>query len=342
MKQKNIYLPNGYLDFGAILDDDYPFSFVIGGRATGKTYGSLKKAKERFEELGRTFIYMRRMKSQADLLSTDFFNPYKKLNSDLGWNVIPAPVAKGISGFYNDGSGACMGVIAAFSTFGSFRGFDASTTDLIIYDEFIRNAGERSIRDEGFQLMNVYETVNRNRELEGLPPVKMVCLSNSNSISNDIYVDLELVGIAEQQRKLRKNQFYLPERGIALYDLTDSEISKQKADTALYKMDTGGLYTAMSLNNEYEDYDTSLVKSEPLREFRPLVKIGAVCVYEHKSERRFYVTFHEAGTFPHFSMTSVEKERFVRKYIYLWENYLNERISFESFLIKKIFEQLFM
>ena len=342
MKSKNIYLPSGYLDFSQVVDNEYPFSFVIGGRGTGKTFGALKYAVEHFMDTGSTFIYMRLMKSQADIVSTDFFNPFKAVNRETGWNVIPAPVAKGISGFYQDGSGACLGVIAAFSTFSNFRGFDASTVDLVIYDEFIKNAGERSIRDEGFALLNVYETVNRNRELSGGDPVKLVCLSNSNSISNDVYVDLELVGASEQQRKLGKNQYYLPERHIALYDLSDSEISQKKKDTALYQMDQGGRYTEMAIGNEYADYDQSGIRSEPLKEYRPLVRIGEICIYQHKSDRRYYATFHEAGNFPRYRTDSVEKERFIRKYVYLWEAYLSERISFESFLIKKLFEQLFV
>lgn len=352
MNQKNLYLENGYLNFSQIVDNEYPFSFVIGGRATGKTFGALRYAAEHYQQTGETFIYMRRTKSQADLISTEFFNPFKPVNTEYGWEIEAFSVAKGVNGFYqcardpDSGKrspfGGCMGVIAAFSTFSNFRGFDASTVDLVIYDEFQRNAGERSIRDEGFALLNVFETVNRNRELIGRPPVKLICLSNANSISNDVYIDLQLVGPSEQMRKTGKNQWYLPERGIALYDLSDSQISRKKKDTALYRMDAGGRFTDMSLNNEYEDYDTSMIRSEPLKEFRPLVKIGEICIYQHKSDRRYYASFHEAGTFPHFNMTSVEKERFIRKYVYLWEAFLSDRISFESFLVKKIFEQLFV
>ena len=342
MKQKNLYLPSGYLDFEQLVDSEYPFAFCIGGRATGKTFGALAYAADHFKHTGETFIYMRRTKSQSDLISTDFFNPFKPVNNEYGWNIIPAPVAKGVSGFYQDGSGPCMGVIAAFSTFSNFRGFDASSVDLVVYDEFQRNSGERSIRDEGFALLNVFETVNRNRELTGKPPVKLVCLSNANSISNDTYIDLELVGPSEQMRKLGKNQWYLPERGIALYDLSDSEISKKKKDTALYRMDQGGRFSEMSLENVYEDYDETMIKSEPLREFRPLVRIGELCIYQHKSDRRYYVTFHESGSCPRYTMTEVEKTRFITRYSYLWEAFLGERITFESFLIKKLFEQLFL
>lgn len=42
----SIYLDNGYLDIAKILSYGLPFNFIVGGRATGKTYGALKYAYE--------------------------------------------------------------------------------------------------------------------------------------------------------------------------------------------------------------------------------------------------------------------------------------------------------
>ena len=348
-KYKNLYLPNGYWNFKSALDDDCPFAFVIGGRATGKTFGALEGVKDHFDATGRTFIYLRRTKTQADLMATDVFNPFRPINTLRGWNVQPFPVARGVTGFYNAAveddklkpAGSCMGVIASLSTFSNFRGFDASNLDFVIYDEFIKNRGEKSIRDEGFALLNVYETVNRNRELYGSNAVKMICLSNANTIANDVFLDLNLADKVEHMRKIRKNQYYDLGRGIAIYDLTDSEISKKKKQTALYKMDASGVYSDMALGNQYADYDTSFVQSQPLQEYNPVVIYADLCIYRHKSDRRYYATSHKSGTVPVFKATDVDKSKFIRTYGYLWEAYIDGLIRFDCFSNVKKFESIY-
>ena len=38
----DLYLENGYVNMAKIIETDVPFIFVIGGRGTGKTYGTLQ------------------------------------------------------------------------------------------------------------------------------------------------------------------------------------------------------------------------------------------------------------------------------------------------------------
>ena len=349
IKQKNLYLPNGYFDFRAAVDDECPFAFVIGGRATGKTFGALQYGYTDWRDTDRPFVYMRRTAKQAELVSTDVFNPFRPLNTAFGWNVQPFPITKGVYGYFDaeqlDGrskpTGGHAAVIAALSTFSNFRGFDGSNIDLIIYDEFIKNAGEKSIKDEGESLLNVFETVNRNRELIGGKPVKLVCLSNSNAIANDIFIDLKLMGYVDFMRRHHKNQYYDYGRGIAIYDLSDSEISQRKKQTALYRMDDGSRYSKMALDNEYEDYDSTLIRSCPLSEYKPLASIRGLTIYTHKSDQQYYCTFHSSGKPEIYDSGEIDKTRFLRKYAYLWEAYLGERILFESLTVKKLFEDIF-
>ena len=346
MKQKQIYLSSGYINFEEIVDPDYPFTFVVGGRGTGKTYGALRYAYQYYRSTGRPVIYMRRTSKQADLLTTDVFNPYKPLNNDLLVDIRPVKLGYGIKGFteFTDGVAAAqhLAVMAALTTFSNFRGFDGLDFDLIIYDEFIRNEGERSIKNEAFALKNVYETINRNRELQGRAPLKLICLSNSNTLDNDVFVGFEIVAAAEKMIKLGKNQYYDDDRGIAIYNTDDSPISQRKRGTALYRADAGGSYTDMAIGNKYADYDTSYIKSQPLKEYRPIVRYGELTLYRHKSDVRIYASFHASGNCPIFGTSSIEKERFIRKYGYLWERYLNTNVFFDSFLCKSYFEKIFL
>lgn len=339
------------MDFTKILDDEYPLALLIGGRGTGKTYGALEEGKQHYDKTKRPFIYMRRTKAKSDLVATDVFNPYRPLNRDKGWSVYPYQVTKGISGFYNtveteeDGRRAVgdpIGIIAALSTFSNLRGIDGSNVDVVYLDEFIKEDQEKAIKNESFALLNVYETINRNRELNGEPPLKMVCMSNSNAIDNDIFVGLSLVQYAERMILTGKNQFYLPDRHIALYNLTDSPISAKKANTTLYQADQNGRYSDMALRSKYIDYDPTFVRSEPLIEYKLIAKIGELCLYRHKSEAKYYATFHQSGTAPEFAFTDVDKIRFLRKFDFLWNSYLSGRMSFETFYCKKMFENVFL
>ena len=346
MKQKQLYQTDGYLNYDAVIDDHYPFTFIIGGRGTGKTYGALLHCFKYFKETQKPIIYMRRTSKQAELLTTVVFNPYKPINNVFCTDIRPYKISKGIKGFYefvnDEPVGNYLSVMAALTTFSNFRGFDGLDFDILIYDEFIKNVEERSIKDEAFALKNVYETINRNRELQGRPPLKLIALSNSNAIDNDIFVGFEIVSAAETMIKLGKNQYYDDDRGIAIYNLTDSPISQSKRQTALYKADAGSNYTEMALGNKYADYDTTFVRSQPLREYRPIVQYGELTVYRHKSDTKIYASFHHSGSCPIFGTSSIERERFIRRYGYLWEHYLNTRVYFESFITKKYFEKIFI
>ena len=94
-----IYDSSGYVNIRGILDEGYPFNFLVGGRGTGKTYTTLKVAKED----GRRFMLMRRTQSQADLISKPEFSVFKPLNEDLGWNVMVKSISKYNSMFYEPG-----------------------------------------------------------------------------------------------------------------------------------------------------------------------------------------------------------------------------------------------
>ena len=91
-----IYDDSGYVNIRGILEQGYPFNFLIGGRGTGKTYTTLKVAKEDCKK----FMLMRRTQSQADLISKPEFSVFKPLNEDLGWNVMVHRISKYNSAFY--------------------------------------------------------------------------------------------------------------------------------------------------------------------------------------------------------------------------------------------------
>lgn len=329
-----IYLDNGYLDIERIRNTKCPFVFVVGGRATGKTYGML----ENVVEHGEKFLFLRRTQTQLEQIIKPEYSPFKSLNNDHEWDIVPASISKHTAGFYiaenvdNElkPSGVPIGYAAALSTISNLRGFDASDVSVIIYDEFIAEAHERPLKNESAALFNAYETVNRNRELQGKPPVQMVCLANANDLGNPIFLELGLVKIAQKMRDKGTELWTDPKRGICLCILQDSPISQRKSDTALYRLTAGSEFQSMSLDNAFADEHIGKIKPMPLKEYRPVVNVGEITVYRHKANREYYISEHCTGSPPRFGSGDVDLSRFCKLYYWIWGEYVRGNIVFES------------
>ena len=333
-----IYDDNGYVNVRGILAQGYPFNFLIGGRGTGKTYTTLKVAKED----GKKFMLMRRTQSQADLISKPEFSVFKPLNEDLGWNVCVRRISKYNSAFYvpdldDEKNDHEIGYTCALSTISNMRGFDASDIQLIIYDEFIPEKHERLLKNEADAIFNAYETMNRNREIKGVAPIQMVCLANANDITNPVFESLKLIRIADKMQKGNNDRWTDEKRGIQLIMLHRSPISKRKASTVLYNLTEGSEFANMALDNDF-NVDRQHVRPRPLSEFVPVCSIGELCIYRHKSENRLYASTHLSGVFnKHYSLTDSDRLYYQRMYRTHWDMYISGMIDFEDVLSEKMF-----
>lgn len=339
---------NGYVDIRKILSLKIPFTIVVGGRATGKTYTTLKTVIED----NITFMYMRRLQTQADLINKPEFSPFKALNTDLHWHIGTVPISKYNAGFYNfrlneeqdkmEAYGLPLGYTCALSTVSNLRGFSAEDVDLLIYDEFIHEKHERDLKNEGEAFLNCYETMNRNRELKGRPPMQCILLANSTNMANPIFMSLGLVRIT-QKMKENKNPIYINnKRGIAIFMLDESPISKKKAETVLYKLTENTEFSRMALGNEFATEEIGRIKSQSLKLYKPLVTVGEITIYKHKSDRSFYCTTHASGNPETFGSGEAELTRFRKKYYYLWQReYMDNNIVFEEYICQILFEQYF-
>lgn len=342
----NIYLDSGYLNIASIINLNTPFIFIISGRGLGKTYGALKYEVEE----QRKFMFMRRTQSQLDIINKPELSPFKILNTDMGWNIGTAPLSKYNAGFYHmekngDGiykpAGAPIGYTSALSTISNLRGFDASDVTEIVYDEFIPERHERPIKNEGAALLNAYETMNRNRELKGQPPIKLLALANSNDLGNPIFMELGLIAVAERMRRNAQEVYINSERGIAIIMPTKSPISELKKNTALYKLARGSEFEEMSINNDFEELKSKSVKTRPLAEYKPLVSIGEITIYKHKSNGGLYVSTHRTGSPETYGTSDIERARFRRAFSWVWYAYMEDRIIFENSTSEIILEKYF-
>ena len=330
-----IYDSSGYVNVRGILDEGYPFNFLVGGRGTGKTYTTLKVARE--DE--RLFMLMRRTQSQADLISKPEFSVFKPLNEDLRWNVMVKSISKYNSMFYTDDGETIhpVGYTCALSTISNMRGFDASDIQLLIYDEFIPEKHERLLKNEADALFNAYETINRNREIIGVAPIQMVCLANANDITNPVFESLKLIRIADRMQKGNTDRWTDDRRGIQLIMLHRSPISRKKANTALYNLTEGTDFASMAIDNDF-NVNRQHVRPRPLSEYVPVCSIGELCIYRHKSENRIYATTHLSGVFNRkYSLSESDRLHYQRIYRVHWDMYIGNKLDFEDVLSEKLF-----
>lgn len=350
----NIYTPEGWLNFPKIDDyaekNDISFIMIDGGRATGKTFGAVDLV---LVDKPCKFIWMRRTLVQLELINKPELNPFKKNYKEghLPFEPCMQNISKYNAGIYvgeqdDEGrlvpTGAPLGYTAALSTFSNIRGFDASDVDVGIFDEFIPERTERPLRDEFGAFCNAYETINRNRELEGKKPLRFYCLANSNDIGNPLYIGFGLVKTRLNMRKTGENVHIDKKRGIMLVALDDSPISREKEDTALYRATRGSSFYDMSINNIFDGEKDIRSISRPLREYKPIVGVGELTVYKHKANKLpLYCTFHRSGSPILYGSSDTELERFARKYAWLWLAYMESRIEFEEYAAELLFQRYF-
>lgn len=264
------------------------FCFFLGGRGIGKTYSSL----DYVINSGKRFLYIRSTEKQIQLsLTPDRGNPFKKWASDHDRNIF---IRRGddvndIVEISHDEEGeteTILGYAAALSTFENLRGVDFSMIDLILYDEFIQT---RPFAFDAFRaFLNLYESVNRNRELSGDEPVRVFLLANTQELNSPLLAGFNLIGDIEQMKRSGQTRF---SRGDIYVELCDSEISELKSKSVLYRnLPDDDQYKREALKNEFSRNDFSGIgKPKNLREFRPVCNIDDLGIWGHKSKRLFYV-----------------------------------------------------
>lgn len=321
-----------------IFDNPYAFNFLIGGRGIGKTFSTLDNCIKRHLK----HIYLRRSRTAIDISCTPEGNPYKALNAHLGYNLsvlrgkIPIIVNEGLD------DPEVVGYGMAFNTLASLRGVSFEDCDITVFDEFQPTmlGSDRPYKQELQLLYNYYETVNRNRELEGKPPHKMIFLSNAVKITSPIIIGLGLVNIIEGMLRSGQQRYTDKERSIHIVILKDILVSKQKEDTVLYRM-ADDTFKRQSLSNAFTDDNFEDVTHRNLNEYMPFLCILRDkipwYIYKHKSKAWLYVTSTQASVKETIDYDK-SKHLFMRVwYMTLKEYLMAAHIEYDSYLSKVTF-----
>lgn len=263
-----------------------PFKIIIGPRGCGKTYSVLDYMQE-VSSAKSKFIYMRRDGTEIDSCASEYGNPFKALNADKGYLVEPFQISK-FNGFgIQKGEGNAIGYGVALSTFASMRSQDFSDVDRIFFEEFIPEKHKRKIKGEGQALLNVYETINRNRELKGEKPVELIMCANGIDLANPILMELRATSIIAKMLANGQRRVTIPERGLYIELIPRTKVSDLKQKTALYKLASDD-FSIDALETRFRGADLDYVKKNTnQRSYKPEFKFGDYVIFSNKEH--FYV-----------------------------------------------------
>ena len=330
-----LYTSEGWVNWEYIMSQEESIISVVGARGTGKTYGCFRWLIKN----NKRFIYIRRLKSQLEECKKEAGNPFKKINSDMDLNILPFSSGGTISFNYNEKGGNNVAVGVALSVVANLRGVDYSDFDYMVFDEFISSDGERPIKNEFAAFLNFYETVNRNRELEGRQAVKCIMLGNANRIANAYFTGWHCMRRVLNMIRGGQMVWRTDDRTRMIILLLDSPISEKKQETVLYQ-NANDDFIKMALDNAFRT-DETIIKSEPLKEFTHIVSIGEIGIYAHKSERRYYVSVTTCKQ-PYYEPFGISLKMFQADYYMLRIYYMvNKTMTFENFECELIFREMF-
>ena len=317
----------------AIINSGFPFVFLPAARGTGKTYGTLMY----FAIMKEKIMLLRRTQKEANLQANTDSTSYKEVMTDIS-HEYKCSMSEGVGRVMDLSEGYMAAVCTALSTFSSVRGMGYSDIKHIVYDEFIAEPHVKKIKNEGMALANLYESVNRNRELKGEDPVQLLCLANSVNMNNDTFMYFDLITHAEDMiqkmeeiRIIGNKLLIIPQK---------SPISDRKAQTALYKA-VNAEFSEMAIKNKFILNDFSYVQKRNLKEYQCQFRVGDLYVFKHKNKREYYVTYQKGKTKNIYGSGYAALEKFRRDKWRFIAHYYDGMIRFENYNCIALFEKYF-
>lgn len=326
MKKTIEYTREGYINMAALLDQErLPFVFITGVRGGGKTWGALNYA-IRFQQ--HPFILMRRTQVQADFAGSIETSPLMSCLLPDEYLKEERTGVKNLSRIdvwriqESDPIRIATCYILALSTVASMRGIDLSGCNYLIFDEFIKEPHERPIKEEFSAFLNAYETLNRNRELQGRKPMRVIALSNALDLANPYYRGFGLVNeVYQMPGEVWRDR----DQGVAIYRPRSTRFMEQKAKTAAYQ----NAQAAKTMGNAWADMDLSKVKSQSLKTATPICSIDGVGFYKLNGEA--YASATVPSGVPAYKLDDkIDQAILHRKHQGIVNAIFDRRVTFES------------
>lgn len=317
---------------------EMPFQIYIGVRGCGKTYSALEYGLDS----GKRFILIRRTEREVQNIMNEYGNPYKKIMANRGIAINANFSEKDGIGTFTDSENNIIGYAGAIATFSKLRGIDFSDVCTIVCDEAIPETHAHKIKAEGDAFLHMYETINRNRELDGENPVRCYILGNSISLNNPILLSLGMVSQIAKMKVHGSKRYTNRERGIYMELVEPTDFMQAKSQTALYRVSGGTDFSEQALNNNFTEDDFSHVKKVNLNEYRPFIVFDNYTIFSHKSEPIFYIAEKQTKTLKEMSFGYNDRKLLKLRYAPWYRlNKIDNAIAYDDYATELYFDTLF-
>lgn len=318
---------------------------VWSKRGPGKTYSALWLAyycKFPIIYMKRTDKDVHRILKEETTINLDA-SPYAPLKKDKNLRIGGVEIDDGFGAFYeldDEGqpTGRLLCYVLSFNKVLTYKGNDFSDVELLVFDEFIPQIGERIKKAEGELLLDLYQTVSRDRLKRGRNPLKLILFANAEQISVPVTQELEIIDAMADLDASGATHMYLEDRDILLHHITDEEVPvsdcekvgiwKGMAGTAWFDKSFGGKFVHNDFSNVIRK---SLKRSYPLLEVQ--YKTHKYYIYHNEDKGTYYMTSTPAkAKFSYNLNRENEQKKFYCDYIIdLYDACINERFKFEKF-----------
>lgn len=327
--------------------EKYPESVIYiaySRRGVGKTYSALKGAYEQHIPI----VYIKRTMDDVDFIcsSNEYFDasPYFPINRDIGTNIKPKKIRNGIGAFYDMDSDDKLPIAycIALSAIKNIKGIDLSRCELMIFDEFIAQISEtRVLHTEGEAVLDLYETISRDRLKRGRSSLKLLLFANAENIYCPIVDELQIMDDLARLAVSGESYAYIKERQILLHHVNEIALEEAEMQGGLYNVMKGTRWHAKSYGGEFSKTDFSNVSKKVLKQFKPLMKIHyrESDYYLYKKDLDYYLC--SQATNKYIEAVDLNRDNDVRKFyirycIDLQEACINGHMKFSDYSLYDI------
>lgn len=337
-----------YIDIFEESNAELPFHIIMGARGCGKTFSGFRGVANLRPEVfsmprGKNFMLIRRLDDDCETIASDTTgrqNPFLTINRKYGTDISLKKIGRHKWGFFPDSDfdDEPIGYMTALTTIGKVRGGGAfDDTVIVIGDEFVPEINVRKLAGEGKLWMSAYDSIARNRETEGLPPVQMFWLSNSDDIHNEL---LAYLGVVNDIERLVRKQGYgtitYRERGLEVKLLAaDEEYITQREASAIGKLAAGTQYGDMAIYNKFSYNDFSLCIRRNIKQCSPMFAIDNIYIWRHDSGW-YYACYARGDVMYYYDSSNMHDRMAIQRgwRMEFMQSYMRGKFYFETYAIK--------
>ena len=210
--------------------------------------------------------------------------------------------------------------------------------DIVLFDEYIAMSGEKPIPQEATKFYDLLETVNRNRELEGRPPVKVFMLGNANKLMNPYFLHWHFMRTALKMIRGEQMMWRSPNNNRIMVFILKSPISERKKQTALYSEDADKGFFSMAIDNAFAT-DATAIKPAKLTDLKHICGIGEIGIYQLKSTGYYYASETIQKTSNYYPENEINLRFFRARFGGLKTIYLGGFFTFENYDCELLFRE---